>query len=221
MNVKVIAKTMLYRGLPVPACCRPLVRAAYRFGVGMVEAIAVLKRVLWIEPVMRSVCARMGRGFRAEQLPYMRGKGRIILGDRIYLSGRSCFYFMRIPGGGSGSEPVITVGSDTFIGNGCTLSCANAVTLGARCLIASGVRIHDNDGHPLDTDRRSRGEAITLEETAPVVIGDNVWIGANAVILKGVEIGDNSVVATGAIVTRDVPANSVVAGNPARIVDHD
>ncbi len=80
------------------------------------------------------------------------------------------------------------------------------------------MRIHDNDGHPLDPARRRRGEPIRSEETAAVVLGDNVWVGAGATILKGVQIGNDAVIGTGAVVTSDVPAGAVVAGNPARIV---
>ena len=85
-------------------------------------------------------------------------------------------------------------------------------------MIASGVRISDNDGHPIDPGARERHEPITPDETAPVVIGENVWIGARAIILKGVTIGDNAIVGAASVVTKPVPANSVVAGNPAKFV---
>ena len=78
--------------------------------------------------------------------------------------------------------------------------------------MANGVYITDSDWHGL-YDRTRRSDAVS-----PVHIGDNVWLGDHATILKGVTIGENSVVAAAAVVTRDVPANVVVAGNPAKVV---
>ncbi|MCE9613205.1 MAG: acyltransferase [Lentisphaerae bacterium] len=216
MNVSLrhIAKSVVHKGLPLPGPLRPLIRGAYRAGVFAVESLAFVRKVLWIEPVLRSVCTRVGRGLRAECLPYMRGEGRLELGDFVRLSGRSCFYFIH----GMPAKPSITVGDHTFIGNGSTLSAAREIRIGAHCLLSALVRVHDNDGHPLDPERRRRHEPIRADEAAPVIIEDNVWIGAGATILKGVRIGQDAVVGTGAVVTTDVPAGAIVAGNPARVV---
>jgi acetyltransferase-like isoleucine patch superfamily enzyme len=110
-------------------------------------------------------------------------------------------------------NPEIRIGDGTFVGDACTFSAAKSITVGKGCLIAALVRIHDNDGHPLDAERRLNHESITAAECTDVVIGDNVWVGAGATILKGVTVGDNAVVAAGAIVTSDVAANTVIAGN--------
>ena len=208
------AKRALHAGVAVPGFVRPAIRAAYRVGVFVVEGSALLRKLLWIEPVLRSVCESVGTGLRAERLPYMRGPGRLVLGSSVNLSGRSCFYFMR----GMGEAPRIVIGDRVFVGNGCTLAAAQSITVGSDCLLAAGVRIHDNDGHPLDPERRRTGAALRADECAPVVIEDNVWIGADAVILKGVHIGRNSVIGTGAVVTSDVPRDTIAAGNPARVV---
>ncbi len=213
--LKHMIKRLLYSGLPVPGVLRPVIRAGYRGGVWLVEATAFARKLFWVEPVLRSVCAHVGTGLRAERLPYMRGKGTLRLGDRVNLSGRSCFYFMD----GVGEDaPEVSVGDGTFVGDACTFSAACRITVGKNCLIASMVRIHDNDGHPLDAARRRCGERISPAECKEVVIGDNVWIGAGAVILKGATLSENAVIGTGAIVTGDVPANTVVAGNPARVL---
>jgi acetyltransferase-like isoleucine patch superfamily enzyme len=144
----------------------------------------------------------------------MRGAGELVLGNNVNLSGRSCFYFLR----GMGAAPRIEIGDHAFVGDACTFSAAAHIRVGKHCLVSALVRIHDNDGHPLDPERRRRNEPIRPDEAAPVVIEDNVWIGAGATVLKGVRIGENSVIGTGAVVTADVPANAVVAGNPARVV---
>ena len=210
--MKAIIKKILFKGIPIPRGLRKLIAFLYRVGVCAVEALAFARKLFWVEPVMRSVCEHVGEGFRAERLPYMRGRGRIRLGSRVNLSGRSCFYFPSI----DGECPEISIGDETFLGNGCTLSSARRIQIGSHCLIASQVRIHDNDGHPLDPKRRRDGGKITSREVSEVIIGNNVWIGAESLILKGVTIGDNAVVGARSVVTNDVPSLVVVAGNPVR-----
>jgi acetyltransferase-like isoleucine patch superfamily enzyme len=118
-----------------------------------------------------------------------------------------------------------TVGDFTLL-NGAIVMAEELVEIGSHCLISWGVGIADSDFHPLEPAQRlidSQALAPFFKgrparpklKTAPVKIGDNVWIGMNAVILKGVTIGDNSVVAAGAVVTKSVPTNTIVAGNPA------
>jgi len=201
-------------GVPVPRLARPLIRAAYRAGVAFHEAGPLILKWIWIEPVLRSVCEHVGQGLRAERLPYLRGRGRLRLGDDVRLSGRSCFYFMRAAAG----TPEIRIGDGVFIGNGCTLSAAERIEVGPRCLIAPGVRIHDNDGHPLDAAQRMAGLPMGPENIRPVVIEEGAWLAAQAVVLKGVRIGARAVVGAGAVVTDDVPPDCIVAGNPARVV---
>jgi len=100
--------------------------------------------------------------------------------------------------------------NDGFCNMGVQISCAKRVTLGKRCAIARDAIIRDNDAHQiLNTG---------LEMAKDVCIGEHVWIGTRAVILKGVRIGDGTVVAAGAVVTKDVPANCLVAGVPAKVI---
>jgi acetyltransferase-like isoleucine patch superfamily enzyme len=103
----------------------------------------------------------------------------------------------------------VTIGDDThFDGDSCLIS-AISVSIGEGCAVAWQVLIMDTDFHRID----GRASA-----DAPVRIGNRVWIGAGAKILKGVSIGDGAVIAAGAIVTRDVPAGALVAGNPAQVI---
>lgn len=113
--------------------------------------------------------------------------------------------------------------------NGALIMADEYIEIGRHCLISWNVGIADGDFHPLDAAQR-RIDTMALAPfykdrpprpklfTAPVIIQDNVWIGMNAVILKGVTVGENSVIAAGSVVSKDVPANVVVAGNPAAIV---
>jgi acetyltransferase-like isoleucine patch superfamily enzyme len=106
----------------------------------------------------------------------------------------------------------LRIGRNVFINQGCRLDDIGGIELGDDVMLGPGVRLISS-GHPLDPALRRR-QVIA----APIVVGRNVWIGAGATILQGVTIGDDAVVAAGAVVTGDVPPAVLVAGVPARIV---
>jgi acetyltransferase-like isoleucine patch superfamily enzyme len=119
------------------------------------------------------------------------------------------------------------IGDDTVL-IGTQFMCAEEIVIGRRTLISYNAIISDGDFHPRDPELRRR-DAVLCSPTPPdderdpfatgrVVIGDDVRIGINAMVLKGVTIGDGAAVYAGAVVTSDVPAGVVVAGNPARVV---
>lgn len=99
--------------------------------------------------------------------------------------------------------------------SGCTVSAHESVVIGNHVLIGSGALITDSDAHSLDMEERRLGIS---GESKPVVIEDDVFIGARAIVLKGVTIGKGAVIGAGAVVSVDVPPFSVVVGNPARVV---
>ena len=121
-----------------------------------------------------------------------------------------------------------SVGDYTLL-NGALIMAEERIEIGSFVLVSWNVGIADSDFHPLDPALR-RQDVMALSpfakdrperpklKTKPVRICDNAWIGMNAIILKGVTIGENSVVAAGAVVTKDVPPNVIVAGNPAVVV---
>ena len=111
-------------------------------------------------------------------------------------------------------EATISIGDDVGI-SGCTISASNRITIGNQVLIGTGVIITDSDAHAINPENRRYGG---VAKTEPVVIEDNVFIGARAIILKGNTIGAGSVVGAGSIVTHDVPPYTIVAGNPARVI---
>ena len=103
--------------------------------------------------------------------------------------------------------------------SGATIYARNFIKIGDHCIIGGNVKILDNDFHPADPEVRRRTPVDNFD-SAPIVIGNNVFIGVNSLILKGVTIGDDAVIGAGSVVTKDVPANALVAGNPARVIKY-
>jgi len=109
----------------------------------------------------------------------------------------------------------ITVGESFYANHNCTILDVNTVKIGDNVMFGPGVHIYTAT-HPLDAKSRNSGREYGL----PVVIGDNVWVGGNAVICPNVKIGNNAVIGSGTVVTKDVPDNALVVGNPGRIVKY-
>jgi acetyltransferase-like isoleucine patch superfamily enzyme len=107
------------------------------------------------------------------------------------------------------------IGAKTVLGQECTISAYQHVSIGRECILADRVMLIDFDHGVVDVERPIRLQGIYKRD---VRVGHNVWMGYGACVLRGVTIGDNCVVGTSAVVTRDVPANAVVAGVPARLL---
>jgi acetyltransferase-like isoleucine patch superfamily enzyme len=112
-------------------------------------------------------------------------------------------------------EGEVEIGAKTVIGQECTISAFQHVSIGRECIIADRVMLIDFDHGVTEVERPIRLQGIYKRD---VRVGHNVWMGYGACVLRGVKIGDNSIVGTSAVVTKEVPANAVVAGAPARVL---
>jgi acetyltransferase-like isoleucine patch superfamily enzyme len=132
------------------------------------------------------------------------GNVRVLIGSGTRIRKRNHFF----------GEGELTIGSDCSL-NGCSIGCYTQIDIGNLCLIGD-CYIVDNDFHNLQPELRHA--PLSPKGMRPISIGKNVWIGSGARILKGVTIGENSVVGLGSIVRRAVPENVVVIGNPEQII---
>lgn len=165
-----------------------------------------------------------GRNLRVDGRVIIRGarRGAIRLGENVMINSRTGSNLV------GRTNPTIFhclgEGQITFGDNsGCSfavLSSKSSIRIGNHTKIGGNARIYDHDYHALDyLSRRSPMNDLADCKTAPVVIGNDILIGANSIILKGVTIGDRSVIGAGAVVSlKDIPSDSLVAGNPARVI---
>jgi acetyltransferase-like isoleucine patch superfamily enzyme len=112
-------------------------------------------------------------------------------------------------------EGEVSIGAKTVLGQECTISAYQRVSIGRECIVADRVMMIDFDHGVVDVERPIREQGIYKRD---VRVGHNVWVGYGACVLRGVCIGDNCVIGTSAVVTRDVPDNAVAAGVPARVI---
>lgn len=138
-------------------------------------------------------------------------EGNCVIGAQIY----------------TGYTGEIIIGEGTYIGDLTRIGAIEKVVIGKYNVISNYVRIIDNNNHPTDPEKRVKMSKSGFyndnwewsnSEHKPIIIGDNVWIGEFSRICKGVQIGRGSIVAASAVVTKDVPEYTIVAGNPAKVV---
>jgi len=148
------------------------------------------------------------------------GKGRIII-DQSVIFGVKCS-----PGYYSGYGYIEARGPDSFIeigektiinNNSVIISDGRRIIIGSECLIGCNLQILDSNFHDLRPEMRFGGKDIKKDD---VLIGKNIFIGNNVTVLKGVTIGNNAVIANGSVVVKSVPENSVVGGNPAKVINY-
>lgn len=165
--------------------------------------------------IMKYRCTTVGRQVSWDgDVPLVYGAGEIHIGSNVGIGNSQTW----IVGLKSAESARLVIGDHTSINYRTTISVAESVTIGRYCLLAGEIKIFDNNSHPLHHLKRRDSHTLSGDEVAPVVIEDDVWVGNNCIILKGVRIGRGAVVAAGSIVTKDVPPFTLVGGNPARVL---
>ncbi len=185
-----------------------------------------LKMIWWRYGVPKFIprtVAELGLGVKFYGMPIVSNPGGapIHIGDNVTLCSNSEMTALGV------SHPVILrklshtacleIGAFTGI-SGAAICSASSVRIGERCLIGSNVIICDTDFHTLNPVGRYNDQYLENVKTIPVIIENDVFIGANSIVLKGVIIGENSVIGAGSVVTKNIPANTISCGNPARVI---
>jgi len=167
---------------------------------------------LYVNHFLRPQLESLGEGFSFLKPWYVRIHGSpIAIGGYANVVGASDGRVRLTVWPGGRGESRITIGDYCLICPGVRISAAAEVVVGDNCMLANGVYLTDSDWHGI-YDRTVTGNP------DPVRIENNAWIGDSAIVCKGVTVGENSIVGAGAVVTHDVPANSIAAGNPAKVM---
>jgi acetyltransferase-like isoleucine patch superfamily enzyme len=169
----------------------------------------LLGRYLW-----RRLLTRAGWRWSTDGLLFLGG------GLELQIARRGKVDFGRFVWIGHGTkirchEGIVEIGDKSVLGQECTISAYSRVRIGEQCVIADRAMFIDFDHGVVEVERPIRKQGIY---TRDVEVGSNVWIGYGACVLRGVSVGDNSIIGTNSVVTKDVPANAVVAGIPARVI---
>jgi acetyltransferase-like isoleucine patch superfamily enzyme len=190
------------------------------------DVMCISANMAWSTLRARASClfqgCRLGTGFRSTGAIRIKARTAesIILGNHVTLLahwrsnrvGLSGPVILHTWDGGK-----IEIGDHTGASS-VVISSRSGVKIGKHCNIGGNVRIFDHDFHALDAEVRRGPRGCDDCATRPISIGDDVFIGANSIILKGVTIGNRAVIGAGSVVTRDVPADSIAAGNPAILI---
>jgi acetyltransferase-like isoleucine patch superfamily enzyme len=168
----------------------------------------------WAELYVHPQLDAIGEGSKLINPRYFQVNGRgVRIGKRLHsMATRERPIQLTVYPNGEKTTSHITLGDYCIVLPGVRIAAATSISVGDNCMFATNSYITDADWH----DQYDRTSA--PGKTAAIVLDDNVWIGDSAIVCKGVHIGENSIVGAGSVVTHDVPANTVVAGNPAREV---
>lgn len=167
----------------------------------------LLARLAWLKLRWRGRLQTDGIAFVGRRVTFEIGRdAKVVLGRWSWL-GDGCKI--------RAHEGVVEIGAKSVLGQECTISAYQHVSIGRECIIADRVMLIDFDHGMVEVERPIRLQGIYKRD---VRVGHNVWIGYGACLLRGVTVGDNSVIGTSAVVTKDLPANAVAAGVPARVI---
>jgi acetyltransferase-like isoleucine patch superfamily enzyme len=197
------------RGEPAPRRGGPITLLRFLRAHGMLNAkyARLALRLAWWK-------LRLGRRLQLDGLAFIGpgvslevGRGAVLRLGRWSWIGHGCKIRVH--------EGEVAIGAKTVIGQECTISAFQHVSIGRECIVADRVMLIDFDHGVVEVDRPVRLQGIYKRD---VRVGNNVWVGYGACFLRGATVGDNCVVGTSTVVTKDVPDDAVVAGVPARVL---
>jgi acetyltransferase-like isoleucine patch superfamily enzyme len=211
--LKKLARAILSFNLPLPRFALILYRGLYgAFQLARVSGRWVLCMFVRV-PVFRSLCVQAGKRLFVSRVPFIVGHPRIYLGDDVNFFGT-----VDIMSGASYDEPKLTIKDRVDVGHRVIFVVNKEILIEEDVRIATGAQFRDSDAHPRDAARRIAGMRPDLDEIRPIRVCRYAWIGSDAMIMKGVTVGEGAIVGAQSVVVTDVPPYTVVMGNPARLV---
>ena len=211
--LKTSARRMMKVNLPVPRSIKPIGRLLYELRIFTPIVWRRLKCALWCHPIFACRCEALGKGLELEALPCVEGHTSIYIGNDVRFSGA-----LTISSGRFDDHPSLRIGDRSFLGHNVTIICNREVVIEEDVLIAGHCKISDYDGHPSNLEKRLGDSPPDRRDIRPVRICRGAWIGVGSTIMKGVTVGEGAVIGAHSVVTNDIPAYSVAAGSPARVV---
>jgi acetyltransferase-like isoleucine patch superfamily enzyme len=198
--------------LPVPRVLFKPVYYLHNFVTGLLAASA---RILYWTPLFKSRVIRAGKNlYLYGGMPYLSGPLQISYGNNCRISGQTTFSARMV----SQPAPELILGDNIDIGWMSTIAVGSKVTIGNNVRIAGQAFLAGYPGHPLDAADRAAGLSDIDGQVGDITIEDDVWIATGVTILPNVRIGKRSIIATGSIVTKDVPADVIAGGIPAKVI---
>jgi len=207
-------KTMRRLEMPAPRLAVAPVYFIYCF---LRTLVTTLTRILWWTPLLKGRCDRVGRNLNLfGGLPFISGLLKISMGDDCRVSGHTTFSGRTC----ARKTPELRIGNNVDIGYMTTIAVGQKVEIGNNVRIAGHAFLAGYPGHPLDAKARAAGQPETDDQVGNIILEEDVWLATNVSVLAGVRIGQGTIVATGSVVTRDLPAMVLAAGIPARVIRH-
>ncbi len=205
-RIKDISASQLAQGTPsAPGARNPSSTSTLRLLLLGLRAPGMIWPVLRAKWSLRR-CNHVGPRARLFGRVRVMNLGRITIGERLLMDGKTVRCELVTNCGG-----VIEIGNRVFINYGTSISAHHLVKIGNRCQIGNYSLLMDNDYHQV-------GNLQEVGLSKPVILEDDVWLGARVIVLKGVTIGQGAVIGAGSVVTRNIPPHSVAVGSPARVV---
>lgn len=197
--------------LRFPALMNSLIRLLY---LTVHHLLTSFMRVLVYTPAFRARTTSCGKQLWIYGgTPYVSGPLQLQIGHGCHISGQTTF-----SGRSQSLNPTLSVGNHVSIGWQTTIAVGTQVILEDNVMIAGRAFLCGYPGHPIDPEARARGEAETEDQIGKIHLMRNVWLATNVSVLHGVTIGEGTIVAAGSVVTHDLPAFVLAAGNPARVI---
>lgn len=192
-----------------------LFKVLYHLHLTVKHVFGELFRVLYYTPIFKARLANNPKQlFLYGGLPAVIGSFDFTMGDKVRLAAKTTISGRTV----MGSKPKLIVGDNVGIGWGTSISVGRKIVIGDNARIAGDCYLAGYPGHPVNARDRALGLPETEDQVGDIILGDDVWLGTGVKVMPGVTIGEGTIVGAGSVVTKDLPANVLAGGCPAKVI---